>query len=324
MQKILFSLLLIMSGLMVGCYCQQYIRRRYQRHDLLLPRLRKLLQKISMLGIMPIAFVGATWIIPFDDLRVALIPLVGAVILLTGGLLGLLAALILKKQGKQKSVLFCCGFFTNVGSCGGLVSFIFFGEKGFALVSLYRLFEELLYYSLGFPVARYLGQKKGNLKVGSRLVGLFKDPFFLVAVGSLSLGFFLNFSGVERPLFYEVLNSFFVPVGTFILLVSIGLGMRFSNVREHLGEGVAISAIKFIILPFIAGGIGYWLGLSGLQDGLVLKVVILCAAMPVAFNALLAASIYDLDLDLANSCWLISTSCLVAVLPVLSYLFTLF
>jgi len=43
----------------------------------------------------------------------------------------------------------------------------------------------------------------------------------------------------------------------------------------------------------------------------------------VAFTALVAASIYDLDLDLANSCWLITTGSLVVVLPWISYLLTL-
>jgi hypothetical protein len=39
--------------------------------------------------------------------------------------------------------------------------------------------------------------------------------------------------------------------------------------------------------------------------------------MPVAFNALIPPSIYDLDLDLANSCWFFTTSLLVVVLPLL-------
>jgi predicted permease len=39
--------------------------------------------------------------------------------------------------------------------------------------------------------------------------------------------------------------------------------------------------------------------------------------MPVAFNALIPPSIYDLDLDLANSCWFFTTAALVIVLPML-------
>jgi predicted permease len=39
--------------------------------------------------------------------------------------------------------------------------------------------------------------------------------------------------------------------------------------------------------------------------------------MPAAFNALIPPSIYDLDLDLVNSCLLITIALLVIVLPAL-------
>jgi hypothetical protein len=100
--------------------------------------------------------------------------------------------------------------------------------------------------------------------------------------------------------------------------------MHFSNVRHHLTEGLVISTIKFLLLPLMAAGAGYLLGMGDIQDGLPLKVVILCASMPVAFNALVAASIYDLDLDLANSCWLMTTVALLIVVPMLSFLFSFF
>ena len=50
---------------------------------------------------------------------------------------------------------------------------------------------------------------------------------------------------------------------------------------------------------------------------LALKVVIILSSMPVAFNALIPPSIYDLDLDLANACWFFTTACLAITLPVL-------
>jgi predicted permease len=50
---------------------------------------------------------------------------------------------------------------------------------------------------------------------------------------------------------------------------------------------------------------------------LPLKVVIILSSMPVAFNALIPPSIYDLDLDLANSCWFFTTALLIITLPML-------
>jgi len=324
MQKLLFSLLLIIAGLVCGYLLQQVIRSKASRPDLLLPRLRKGLQKLSMLGIMPIAFIGVLWVLPLGDLRIALLPFIAAGIALLGGALGLVTARLLKKHGSQKSVLFCCGAFSNIGSLGGLTSFVFFGEKGFALLALYRLFEELVYYGIGFPLARYFRSSSESLHLGRRLLDLCKDPFFLVAISSFLIGFTLNLSGVVRPAGYEALNSFVVPIGIFLLLVSIGLGMRFSSAHKHLGESAAMALIKFVLLPLAAGVAGWLFGLHELQDGLPLKIVLIGASMPVAFNALVAASVYDLDLELANSCWLITTCSLVLVLPWLYYLFSLF
>jgi len=325
MQRLLFTLTLIISGLVSGYVLQQVIRRKVPEHDLLLPRLRKFLQRFSILGLMPISFIGAFWIIPFGDLRIVLLPAIASGVALVGGALGLGTALLLKKRGSQKGVLFTCGMFSNIGSLGGLTSFLFFGEEGFALLALYKIFEELLYYGVGFPVARYYrmeGQDSGGRK--NRLLQLMKDPFFLVAGGSFLTGMGLNFSGAVRPIAYETLISVFVPVGVFLILVSVGLGMHFSSVSRYLVEGTAIFTIKFIILPLMAGTVSWLLGLHEIQNGLPMKIVLIGSSMPVAFNALVVASIYDLDLDLANSCWLITTGSMLLVLPWLYFLFTLF
>jgi hypothetical protein len=274
---------------------------------------------------MPISFIGAFWIIPFGDLRITLLPVIGSSVALLGGGLGLGTAYLLKKTGSQKGVLFTCGSFSNIGSLGGLTSFLFFGEKGFALLALYKIFEELIYYGIGFPVARYFrleGRDKGA--ADRRLVQLLKDPFLMVAGGSFLTGICLNLSGIDRPQFYETLISLFVPTGVFLILVSIGLGMRFSSVGGYLVEGTAMFIIKFIILPLAAGTASYLLGLHRIQNGLPMKIVLIGSSMPVAFNALVVASIYDLDLELANSCWLITTCSMVVVLPWLYFLFSLF
>jgi predicted permease len=205
-----------------------------------------------------------------------------------------------------------------------LTSLVFFGEKGFALLALYKIFEELIYYGIGFPVARYYRSREENLQIRSHLLALVKDPFFLVAGFSFLTGICLNLSGISRPPAYEVLISLFVPVGVFFLLLSIGLGLRFSTVQNHLVEGAAMFMIKFILLPSAAGAAAYLFGFHEIQDGLPMKIVLIASSMPVAFNAIVVTSIYDLDLQLANSCWIITTGSLVVVLPWLHFLFSLF
>ena len=320
MQKLFLSSGLIVAGLITGYLWQRWSVARGPSHATAIPVLRKRLQKIGLLFFMPISFVGAVWIVSLDDVRILFLPLIGAGALLLGGLAGLAAALLLKTNDRRKGTLFCCGSFTNIGSIGALVSFVFLGESGFALIALYKLFEEMIYYSIGFPVARFFSGGARESTFGQRIQKVASDPFFLAATGAFLCGFILNRSGLQRPSLYETVNALFVPVGTFILLTSIGLGMRFSSAAGNLVEGLTVALIKFVIVPAAAVAAAYLAGLNAIDGGLPLKVVLIASSMPVAFTALVAASIYDLDLDLANACWLITTGALIAVLPCLSFL----
>jgi hypothetical protein len=323
MQKLLFSLGLIISGLTAGYLWQHWAIARGPSHEAAIPGLRKRLQKIGLLFFMPISFIGAVWIVPLDNIRILFLPLIGAGALLLGGISGLAGAFLLNRNARQKGTLFCCGSFTNIGSIGALVSFVFLGESGFALIALYKLFEEMIYYSIGFPIARYFSGGDRDATFAQRIKKVSTDPFFLAATGAFVCGFILNRSGLPRPSFYENINAFFVPAGTFILLTSIGLGMRFSSAAGNLVDGLMVLLIKYIVVPTAAVTTAYLAGLNAIDDGLPLKVVLIASSMPVAFTALVAASIYELDLDLANACWLITTGALLFVIPWLSFLLSL-
>jgi predicted permease len=324
MDKVFLSLALIISGLTLG-YLIQILNRN---GTLTLPRpiadIRKLLQKAGLLFFMPISFLAAVWIVSFENLRVVLLPVVGLCSLLFGGILALIFARMMNLPDRQKGILYCCGSFTNIGSIGSLVCFFFFGEAGFALAALYKMLEDISYYTIGFPLARFYSDSSDNdQSFLKRLTGVITDPFVAAAFTAFFLGLFLNLAAIPRPPVFETITAWFVPVGTFILLVSIGLGMRFSSVTSYLKESTLIAAIKFIAVPIFGCTLAYLFNLHLLGDGLVFKVVLILTSMPVAFNALVAASIYDLDLDLANSCWLVTTVALVAVLPWLYFLLSL-
>ena len=321
MDKVFLSLALIISGLTLGYVIQNLDRKEIIALPISIVNLRKTLQKMGLLFFMPISFLGAVWIVSFENVRVVLLPVVGLCSLLFGGILALAFARMLKKENKDKAVLYCCGSFTNIGSVGSLVCFFFFGEAGFALAALYKMLEDISYYTIGFPLVRFLsGSSEQKQSTWKRLLGVITDPFVAAAFTAFFLGLFLNLSGIPRPPAFETITGIFVPVGTFILLVSIGLGMKFSSVSRYAQESILISAIKFIAVPVFGCTLAYLFGLHLLSDGLVFKVVLILTSMPVAFNALVAASIYDLDLDMANSCWLVTTLALIAVLPWLYFL----
>lgn len=85
MQKLIFSLVIIVTGLLFGYIGQKLVRKTDYIHENSILFVRKFLQKLGMLFFMPVSFVAAVWVISFEDIRVAFLPLIGAGTLLLGG-----------------------------------------------------------------------------------------------------------------------------------------------------------------------------------------------------------------------------------------------
>ena len=319
--KLIYSFSLILFGLLVGYAIQKFPDRLLTRLPMSIEALRKWLQRTALLFVNPVAILGAIWIVRIHDISLAALPFTCIFAIVAGGVWALMASWILGHGPKKTGAMFCCGAFTNTGSIGALLCFIFLGEPGFALVPIYKLFEELSYFSIGFPVARHYSGSAAAADEGTwrRIIRLAREPLIIVSLSSIVFGGILNASGLQRPAFYEVVNAVFIPLGTVMLLISIGLAFRFRKVRDYLKEGINIAAIKFIMVPVMASFLAWVIGFGSINGGLPLKVVIILSSMPVAFTALIPPSIYDLDIDLANSCWFITTALLVVVMPSLLF-----
>lgn len=317
MSKFIYSFAIVFTGLLLGYVTQILVRHKFIEIGIANDDLRKLLQKVALLFINPVAIVGAVWIVNLKNATLIALPFIGLLTYLTGGALAVGAARLLDLEGKKAGALFGCGFFTNIGAIGTLICYIFLGEAGFALVAIFKLFQEVAYYGIGFPIAKYFGSSRHDVPARGFLKHLTRDPYLIMAVSAITIGGLLNISGVQRPEFYKIIIAVFVPLLTLLLLISIGLAMKFHKIGAYLRECLSISLIKFILVPVLVSLPAYFLGYGNIQNGLPLKVVLILSSMPVAFNALIPPSIYNLDLDLANSCWFFTTAMLVVVLPVL-------
>lgn len=316
MGGLLVSLSIILGGLLFGYAIQRFVRRYHGDAVAGIPAVRRTLQKIALLALNPIAALGAIWAFELDNMRIAFLPALGVLTLFVGGGAALVIGKRLRLPPKQAGAFFTAGGMCNIGSIGALVVFIFLGEKGFALVPLFRLFEEFTYYAVGFPIAKSFSPQTAGVSDGRRITRLLSDPFVLAQVGSITLGFALNLASVPRPAFYGSLNGVVIPVASFLLLISIGLAMRFGSVRGFVRESAVIAAIKFLIVPTVVGLVALAVGMHTFDDGLPFAVVLILSSMPVGFIALVPPSIYDLDVDLANAAWLVTTALLVVVIPV--------
>ena len=317
MSKFIYSFAIIFMGLLLGYVTQILVWRGHLELKMPIDDLRQILQKAALMFVNPIAILGAVWIVNLNNAALITLPFIGLFTYLIGGALAVGASRLLDLEGKKTGALFGCGFFTNIGAIGTLICYIFLGEAGFALVAIFKLFQEVAYYGIGFPIAKHFGSSRHDVPARGLLKHLVRDPYLIMAVSAITLGGLLNFSDVQRPEFYATITSVFVPVMTVLLMTSIGMAMKFHKIGSYLRECLSISLIKFVLVPVLVSLPAYFLGYGDIQNGLPLKVVLILSSMPVAFNALIPPSIYNLDLDLANSCWFFTTALLVVVLPVL-------
>ncbi|HYQ61020.1 MAG TPA: hypothetical protein VEP29_08205, partial [Desulfatiglandales bacterium] len=271
MSKLLFSFSIILLGLLLGYGIQVLVNRNVIVLPMPIDQLRKLLQKTALLFLNPVAIVGALWVVNIESIRLAALPFTGLFAILVGGALALAAAKLLQLEPRKTGAIYGCGSFTNIGSIGALICFIFLGEQGFALVPIYKIFEELSYYSVGFPIAKYYSSSEKTERTMERIKSLGKDPFILTALSSILLGGFLNWVGIQRPEFLKTVVSVFVPLGTVLLLPSIGLALKFRRVRDYLKECISVSIIKFLLVPVLASSLAYLLGFGDIEHGLPLK-----------------------------------------------------
>ena len=159
MSTFLFSFGVIAFGLFLGYAIQVLTSRGILSLPMEMERLRKLILKSALVTLLPVTVIGAVWSIRITDPRIATLPFLGGFALSLGGMSALVISRMLRLGRSQTGSLFVCGSFTNLGAIGGLICYVFLGETGFGLVPIYRLFEEFLYYLVGFPVAKLYGSE---------------------------------------------------------------------------------------------------------------------------------------------------------------------
>ncbi|MGE4282397.1 MAG: AEC family transporter [Clostridia bacterium] len=318
MNRYIYSLGLIAFGLIFGQAIRALVNKEIIKPSVPTDKYIKTIQSIALLGLNPIITLGAFWAVRINDIRLIALPILGISSLALGGILGLIASRALHLSRKQTGSMFVTGSFSNTSSFGGLICYVFLGETSYAFVSMYRLFEEFMFYVIGFPIAKLYGDKdKTDDSRRKSLIKLILDPYIMASFFSIIIGSSLNLSGIARLEAYKMLNDILIPLTSLLLVISVGYNMRVSAVGGYLRECLAIASIKFLFVPVFITGIAYLLGIQAAYNGLIFKVIMILSSMPPAFNALIPPQIYNLDKDLANSCWLFGTGALVITLPIL-------
>ena len=321
MSKLLFPFALIVFGLAIGYVAKMvYLKENAPLAD----RIAAMLRNIAVLYMIPVATACTLWSAHFRDSKIAAFPFFGSLTVLIGGAMGLAAASLLRLGPGKKGPMFLSGALSNFGGFGAFLSFVFWGEHGYALVLLYKLFDEIHLVFLGYPSAKYfsskLGRESGSNGEAPRK-GILNDPFLMVPLVSILVGFALNFSGIDRPDMFGHVNFILISLSTLLLLVVLGFGLSFRAIKSNVKECVYASIIKFITLPLAMGCILWALNFEHIDGGLPFKVAVLLSSMPVAFYSTIPPAIYGLDKDMAYSQWIVSTGLFLLFLPLYYLLF---
>lgn len=312
--RLILSISIIAVSLFAG-----WLARVYQDgghlHGWNLKKIRMWLQTIAIYILMPVSASLSLWGLPRPKLELLYLPILGLMAYIWGGGLAIFTAKFLRMSSRQTGSFFCCGSFTNIGAVGALVCLLFLGENSIALVALYRLLEEIYYFSIVFPIAKWFGQAKSGEKLCFRTFRP-DSPLFII-ICALLLGITLNLIHVPRPVAAGVVASGALITATVFFLFAIGLTLRFTRIGRDLLPGIWMTAIKYLGIPALIVPAAIFLDMGAIENGLPLKTVTVLCSMPVAMTALIPPALFNLDTDLANTCWVISTVCLVIWLPFL-------
>ena len=275
----------------------------------------------------PIA-VSAILTRPLGGSTVMVMPMIGVAYLIAAALLGRWYIAATRMEGRRGGAFLSCSSMTNMLSFGGLICYAFWQDDGLQQVYLMKLLEHLLYYGWFYPwcstFSPDLGPRRGGLLGALRL-----HPVTLMPLGAVVVGVVWNWIYYAGPMPPEgpyawmlSMNKVLVPCQVGLLTFAVGLTMAPSRIRAYWRECLAVSAIKFVALPVLTAGVAYACMRLGWISPLGFKVAVVISSMPVAFNSLIPPSLFHLDEDLANSCWLFTSAMLVVTVPVLYLLLT--
>ncbi|HUT34765.1 MAG TPA: hypothetical protein VNE39_14845 [Planctomycetota bacterium] len=282
----------------------------------------KRISRTTILALEPITVLVGCWVLSIASAGGALlVPVIGALVSLGLLAVALAGAALLGLRGARRGAYLNCGMMSNIGmSLGGFICYMFLGVQGQGLSVLYTAHFLPVCFTLGVVLAKHYA-RGGQTTVGETLWGVARNPLVLVLNGALVVGLILNAAGVAVPAWIGPVNAVVVFAVVSFHAFAIGLTLRVSRLGAYWREAIGLAATKFLIGPLIAAAVVFLLGQWGAYSGLMWRVAVIEGAMPVAIFATVVSNLFDLDRDLANTCWVVTTLACAAIIPVL-YLVT--
>jgi predicted permease len=209
-------------------------------------------------------------------------------------------------NGSRRTALMACITFGNYGWLGWSAVYTVLGEQGLNQAFFFTLLWWPVFYGFGALLGTGTHQRS-RLKLRSVLI------VTALPVGCIVAGILLNVGGISLPDFLlssiESIGDTTIP----LILISVGMGLRVSNLKPLLVPSLVVSAIRLGLGPLLGIALAQLLPVGDLGG----KVILLQSAMPVATVTPILCDYFAMDRDLVSVSIVTSTILSLGTLPII-------
>jgi len=266
----------------------------------------RLVMNVFVVGLIVSSVVNTEPIMTNRELAVAVFSVF--LVFFLGGILGWIAARVLRFRGRDRNVAWLSVFFMNNVFIGFPVVEALFGSEAVFCASLSNLPFNLLLYTVGVAYLQ-AGEGRGRVKL--------REVFSIPLVATLlAIGLFLFQIPVPELVVdtCRTLGAATVPVS----MIIVGISLSHVPIREALldGKAYAVSLVKLILCPLFTWAVlRLWLDPAGLVFG----VLVIIAACPSAAMITILSVRFGADDTLASKIKFLSTVLSAVTLPLMTY-----
>ena len=274
------------------------------------PGSTKRLIRINLIIIEPIIILWSIWGMSLSW-DIVMLPISGLFLALIAMASGWIFVPLLKLRRKRRASFIISSSLANHGfTMGTFLCYLFLGENGLGLSFIFLSYYMLYIFTVIFPYARMVStsQRYSLSFLKDFLLNLQNMPLAAIVVGLM-----LHALHIQRPGVYFPIDILII-VSIAVYYFTLGINFTTSNVFSAARETLALSAIKFVMVPAATFAV---LSIVNLE-GNVETVILLQSFMPAAIYSVVASVLFDLDTRLASNLFVMNSLIfLVFVLPIL-------
>lgn len=271
------------------------------------------LVRLNITAIFPLLSALSLWAIRFDA-RFVWLPFLGVLQQLIPGFIGYLFGHKRMSSLEGEGSFVISSLLSNRAMMGTLSVFILLGDQPYAMSQLVVFLEPVVTFAGAFPWAGNYQQRLLHLEVMRFRLRSLLNRNMLPLLGMMA-GILLHFSGYSRPDSLTLLFPYLIHLNAWSVLLPVGYSIHLSGIKRHLKPIGALAAIKFVVTPLatLLLLVPFW----GQTE--MVKVLMALSFAPTAVFAVLAAKIYQLDIDLSVASFVVTTILyLVLIFPLLA------